>query len=329
MIFLEFLDGQGLGNQLWNYVALRSICKKLGLGYKVINPQKFKGKNFLDISYTNSLGKNILSKKSEEIEVKNFFYEQLYYDNELQSYACDFDKRIKKIRSNTHIKGLFQSEKYLFDFDINEFINLKNQLKTKSKISKNHCILNIRGGEYKRHRNLILPKSYWLNAIENMKNIKSDLIFSIVTDDYNYASKILPNLNIISGNTSDDFYNLLNANYLIVSNSSFAYFPITLGKKPQKVIAPSNWSRFGNLHNRWISPANYYKNWSYQNIKGEIIEKREIEKSIKETKELYSSYNILVAEDILKKKKTLGFVPKRIKNFAKNIFSKIFPLWIG
>ena len=29
-------------------------------------------------------------------------------------------------------------------------------------------LLNIRGGE-KRHRELILPKSYWVNAIKNMK----------------------------------------------------------------------------------------------------------------------------------------------------------------
>ena len=38
---------------------------------------------------------------------------------------------------------------------------------------------------------------------------------------------------------------------------------------PKKIIAPSKWSRFGNVHQRWISPANYYKNWFYQN--GEII----------------------------------------------------------
>ena len=51
MIYLEFLDGQGLGNQLWNYVTLRSIAKKLDLNYEIINPDKFKGKEFLEISY--------------------------------------------------------------------------------------------------------------------------------------------------------------------------------------------------------------------------------------------------------------------------------------
>ena len=52
MIYLEFLEGQGLGNQLWNYVTLRSISSKLGFGYEIINPENFKGKNFLDITYS-------------------------------------------------------------------------------------------------------------------------------------------------------------------------------------------------------------------------------------------------------------------------------------
>ena len=50
MIYLEFLEGQGLGNQLWNYVALRAITEKLGFNFKIINPHKFKGKEFIDIN---------------------------------------------------------------------------------------------------------------------------------------------------------------------------------------------------------------------------------------------------------------------------------------
>lgn len=329
MIYLEFLDGQGLGNQLWNYVTLRSICKKKSLAYTIINPEKFKGKHFLNISFRNNLYKNKRIKPHPEIKIKHFFNEKLYYDNELESYACDFDKRILEIKPNTNIKGLFQSERYLFNFNINEFIKTIKRVKRESKISKNQCVLNIRGGEYKRHMNLILPRSYWLNAIENMKIFRKDLEFCIITDDYNYASKLFPNLNIIEGDISDDFYNLLNADYVIVSNSSFAYFPINLGKKPKKVIAPANWSRFGNSYNRWISPSNYYKLWSYQNNKGQIISKEEIEKSIKATKKVYFSYNILTNENSLQKKKILDFIPIRFKFFIKKILSKVFPLLFG
>ena len=75
MIFLEFLEGQGLGNQLWNYVTLRSLSKVLRFDYRVLYPEKFKGKNFLDISYSNIKNlefhkdlfplKNIFSKASQ------------------------------------------------------------------------------------------------------------------------------------------------------------------------------------------------------------------------------------------------------------------------
>ena len=40
MLVLEFKDGQGLGNQLWNYVALRSIAKN-NYDFRLINFDNF------------------------------------------------------------------------------------------------------------------------------------------------------------------------------------------------------------------------------------------------------------------------------------------------
>ena len=51
-----------------------------------------------------------------------------------------------------------------------------------------------------------------------MKNMQDDknMEFYIVTDDYEYSSKLLPNIKIIKGNISEDFFNLLKAKYLIL-----------------------------------------------------------------------------------------------------------------
>ena len=326
MIYLEFLNGQGLGNQLWCYAALRSLSQTLGYKYKVINPEAFKGKNFLDISYSNYefMDPNINHYK----EIKyNIFKEKLYYDVDLKMFACDFDKEILNIKKNTLIKGLFQSEKYLFNNDINNFIKLKEPYKSNLNVVENQCLLNIRGGEYKRFKNLILPKSYWINAIKNMNKIANNLEFSIVTDDYEYASKLLPDLKIIKGDISEDFYRLSKAKYLIVSNSSFTYFPITINNKPEKIIAPSNWSRFGNLQGRWASPANYYKNWSYQNHNGEIISNDIVKKSIKKTKDFYSTFNILTTKERVTRKNLWNYLPKNFKKAIKKILSKIIPFY--
>ena len=134
---------------------------------------------------------------------------------------------------------------------------------------------------------------------------------------------------IDGGKIDDDFCNLYYAEYLIVSNSSFSYFPITLGNKPKKIIAPSKWSRFGNDHDKWISPANYYKDWSYQNEKGEIISSNEILKLIKETRRVYSSYNILTTEESINRKTQYSFIPNKFKKLIKKILAKLFPLHIG
>ena len=272
MLFIEFEDGQGLGNKLWNYAALRSLSKKLNYGYKVLNFDKFKGLDFLEI-------KEFSNKKFKKFEKQklNIFNEMIYYDNQLKTFSSDFDQLILKVKPNTLLKGLFQSEKYFFNCDINNFIKVKEN---KTIFLKNICLLNIRGGEYKRFKNLILPKMYWKNAIKNMKSINKSLIFKIITDDYIYAEKLFPEYEILKGNIEHDFIQIHNAEYLIVSNSSFSYFPISLGNNPKFIIAPAFWSRFGNKFNRWCSPANHYDNWQYQDNEGRILSERLIKNYI-------------------------------------------------
>ena len=83
MIYVEFLEGQGLGNQLWNYVALRSISSKLGFGYEIINPENFKGKNFLDIKYSEKYKEDVSSIYSNEKS-----YEYIFRENYITIKYC-------------------------------------------------------------------------------------------------------------------------------------------------------------------------------------------------------------------------------------------------
>ena len=322
MIYLEFLEGQGLGNQLWNYVALRAITEKLGLHFKIINPYKFKGKEFIDIRYSSQID------KKRDNKIKNIFYESLFHDKNLKTYSSYFDKEVLKINPNTEIRGLFQSEKYLFDKDINNYIKIKNNFKKNNNL-KNKCLINIRGGEYKRFKNLILPKKYWLDAIENIKKISEDITFLIVTDDYDYASKLLPNIKILKGNISQDFINLFSAEYVILSNSSFAYFPVSLGEKPKIIIAPAHWSRFGNNLERWTSPSNYYKGWKYQDKSGSFLTNKQIKQSIKSTITHYSNFYVRTLPEFENKKSLLFLFPTKFKKIIKKFLSKIFPMYLG
>ena len=49
------------------------------------------------------------------------------------------------------------------------------------------------------------------------------LTFKIVTDDYKYASKLLPEYEIIEGDIKSDFMHLYFSQYSILSNSSFDF----------------------------------------------------------------------------------------------------------
>ena len=324
MLLIEFKEGQGLGNQLWNYAALRSIAQYKGYTFKVVNYENFKGKNFIKIKKSNSK-KNIQRNKYTQ------FKEKCFYDNDLSCFVYGYDKEVLNVQKNTFLDGVFQSEKYLMPNInvINDFfeINLKN-FNPNFDYQKT-CILNIRGGEYKMHKELILPKAYWLNGIKNMQEKFSDLEFKIVTDDINYASKLLPHLEILKGNIKNDFINLYFSKYLILSNSSFAYFPTKLGIKPNYVIAPINWSRFDNKYNRWVSHANFYSEWNWQNKEGFILSKEETISSVNKSEEFYNSYNVLTSENYFRKFKINYLLPRKLKNKIKQFLGKIFPLFIG
>ena len=107
MIFIKFKKGQGLGNQLWNYVTLRSIAKFLSYDYKVLDFENFKGINFLQIDDSSN---NTLKYFEKNL---NNFYEDLFYDKDLKTISCNYDESIFEVKENTLLNGLFQSENYL------------------------------------------------------------------------------------------------------------------------------------------------------------------------------------------------------------------------
>ena len=325
MIFIKFKEGQGLGNQLWSYVTLRSIAKYKSFDYKVLGFEFFKGLDFLSIKETNN--------NSEFIDNSNLeiFREKLIFDNDLNCLCADYDESILNLKNNSILEGIFQSEKYLIDSNkiINDFIRIKPKKRNPKIIGDNICILNIRGGEYKRHKNLILPKSYWINGMKNMKAIAHSIEFKIVTDDEKYASKLFPDIEILKGDLSNDFLYIKEAKYVIASNSSFAYFPINLGEKPIFTIAPLLWSRFNNKFNRWASPANYYEEWSWQDYQGKIISKKEIKNILQKTRNEYSSYKIGLKNIQIKQNFFLSILPTNFKKLIKKLLRYIFPLNFG
>ena len=169
MLNISFKEGQGLGNQLWNFAVAKSLSEKLNVGLNIYDFRKFKGKSFLNLDNKNNFEYSINEYKfSNDIEI---FNERTFYDYQLRYISSDYDERLLNIKKETILEGIFQSESYFFGDlkKLKRYIKLNKKIKEENKIEKDICILNIRGGEYKRHKDFILPKDYWINAMKNYK----------------------------------------------------------------------------------------------------------------------------------------------------------------
>jgi len=330
MIYGEFLSGQGLGNQLWNYAALRSIAENYGRDYYFFGADKFKGNDFLSFPMTSLSNEEVIDLGIPEI--KNIFNESLFYDKSLGYYSSGFDDGVNRLPNNVHCSGLFQSEKYFFGniSRIKKYIELNPVVLSEHALGPNVCVINIRGGEYKRHKKFILPYSYWENAISEMIRRFGNLEFIVVTDDPMYAKELFPKLKVISGSIQACYSAIYSAKYVIVSNSTFSYFPIKTSFIKKSVIAPKYWARHTDRLKLWASPANLYSEWLWADTNGTISS---YEDCVTECDELEAEYirtcTVKVPMDILKPFSFKQFIPKAMIPKLKKLLSVLFPKHIG
>ena len=227
---------------------------------------------------------------------------------------------------------MFQSENYFYeDFKQSvDFFPIVQQLITDNKVDEQTCVINLRGGEYKRHKQFILPESYWQNAINHMKQRADIKTFIVVTDDARYAKSMFPNFEIISGDIGQCYATLYNAKHLIVSNSTFSYFPIKTGRNALNVIAPMYWARHQNSLGRWASVANIYQDWLWLSNSNELLDYSTCKGIADQTQAYYEKhYHVLTDESTLIKKSIRRFIPYTIKMAVKQSLSYIRPRSYG
>ena len=276
MIVTELYDGQGLGNQLWSYVVTRTIALDKGFEFGIMNPNKFKGKDFMNLNFGRSVygGFGPEGGPPDELPngIENYYVEK---DTWHQKYKCDirdYDTEVLNISDNTKIEGYFQSENFIThrQSEIREWLKVKPESDCYDFSDENICILNIRGGEYKFHPYLLLTKKYWTHAIDNMLEINKKLNFIIITDDVPYAKKLFPNYLTLHFDVGKDYSIIKNAKYLIMSNSSFSFFPAWTSVTLKYVIAPKYWARHNVSDGYWACAFNIYRNWMWQDRNGQL-----------------------------------------------------------
>ncbi len=265
-----------LGNQLFQYAAVRSYALKYNIPIILPQPSKHRLDNFnIKCNYANiNLLKSI---KKDSFKEKQFHFDPLFFQ---------YSKRID-------FNGYFQSEKY---FSRYRKILLKDLTLKDNKITEysKQYITNIRNENYgkpiialhnRRGDNVPSTKKYSngelgvfrpdkeafhpLLSLEYLKHAKSffnGAVFLIFSDNDKDIIWCKENINgphhYYSEGHDDltDFTLMRYCDHNIISNSSFSWWAAWLNEHPKKVvIAPNKW--FGDAYKELNLKDLYPKDW--------------------------------------------------------------------
>lgn len=294
----ELLNGQGLGNQLFCYVTTRCLALDKGYDFCILNREILannihsnKGMYFMDLECGVELTKEFFDKVYHEKE------DRIYVGNSIHDitkgcYITGKDTHLTELKESTLLYGNMQDEAYFIKYreQIKQWMRVKPEFEHYEYSADNICVINIRGGEYFGSPELFLRRKYWLDAMKLMRKKRADMQFVVVTDDLEAAAKILPEVPAYHGDLATDYTRIKNAHYLILSNSSFAYFPAITSDTLQFAIAPKYWARHNVSDGYWASEQNIYQNFMYLDRKGRLFTAEECRRELEEYKKKSKRY---------------------------------------
>ena len=219
---------------MFQYSVCRTVAEKNGYDFFISKKENSHNQNISNY-FDLDMGTNCYN-------ISSMFCE----DHRIQK----FDPNIFNISDFTMINGFYQTEKYFIDNEdnIKKWFGIKMDDLTQNLLSKypidEYCYIHFRGTDYKEWDSgtRYLPKEYFNRAIDEIKKIKSDIKFLIITDDIEAASEYF-NYDIISNDMMVDFKLLYFSKYCILTNSTFCWWAAWLSEK-EISIAPNNWLNY-------------------------------------------------------------------------------------
>lgn len=281
MIATEILNGQGLGNQLFCYVTTRCVALDRNLSFGIkdtgwMGDRRYNrhGIYWMDLDMGEIVPENMSIYNEIVIRHKT---NTCLHDN---SIGCDirpYDIGLVNVPDNTLIFGIMQDERYFYHrkSEIKKWLKVKPEYDCFDFSDENLCIMNFRGGEYVGYDELYLERRYWINAIRNMKKYNPLMKFIIITDDVESANLIIPEVKAYHFDIGKDYAIIKNAHYLILSNSSFSFFPSFTSETLKMAIAPKYWARHNVSDGYWSTEQNLYSDYLWQDKEGNLLTKEQ------------------------------------------------------
>lgn len=301
MIGTKLLKGQGLGNQLFCYITTRCIALDNGFDFSILGRETVAdnihsdcGMYFMDLDYgVESEEKDFAreyTEKDDRIYLGNSSHDLLH-----GAYVTGIDKNMLHPEDGTLLMGNMQDERYYIAHkdEIREWLKIKDEYDCRDYSDENTCVLHLRCSDYLDNPELYLQKKYWINGMRHMKGVNPDMQFMIITNDVKEASRILPGIPAYNFDLAKDYSIIKNARYLLLSNSSFAYFPAFTSDTVEYILAPKYWARHNVSDGYWASEQNIYSGWHYMDRSGHVFTDEECRVELEEYKRSSKNYKNL------------------------------------
>jgi len=246
-----------LGNQLFQYAFALAQKKRLQKNFYLHKIYRIRIGQYFNVPKTNFI----------------FHYIQRFYFlliTKFKPLAISQNQSITPVetialfsKNNILIDGFFQSEKF---FE-NVKDEIKNQLTVKKKYKssiqdftkneKENIAVHIRRTDYINWGNdelgygLALPVTYYTNALAQLDPTNKNIIF--ISDDIAFTKNNFKVAGAMYSENNSEIFDLqllMHADYLILSNSTFAWWGAYLNQKAKKVYSPQYWLGF-KINKEW------------------------------------------------------------------------------
>jgi hypothetical protein len=294
MLVSELYDGQGFGNQLWAYVFTRVLSLDKEVQFGIQSPEKFKGLGFLDLD----MGQQVLGGSGPEggpptelpDGIEHYYSERVILHPKLDVDIRVLDPGFQEVVDNTKIEGIFQAEDYIAHRkeDIRSWLRYERKQLDIDFSDPDICVINFRGGEYKGNPKIFLRRKYWVDAVAHIKRFNPKVNFVVITDDPPTARKFFPKYPIRHYGVHGDYQAINTAKYLILSNSSFAFFPAWLNSRAKICVAPKFWAAHNESDGYWCCSYNIVRDWTYLDRDGSTYDFDECVEGLARFQELHS-----------------------------------------
>lgn len=290
MIVTEIYNGQGLGNQLACYVTTRVVAADKGFSFGIMNPHKFKCLDFMDLDFGESVigGEGPEGGPPSKLPDGIQYYFQEWWKHCVLPDGSNIttdDPGLEQIQDNTKIDGIFQSENRIIHRkeEIKQWLKVKPEVENYQYSDDDTCVINFRGGIYKSIPAFYLRNQYWIDSVNHMKKVNPKMKFVVISDDIGAARGFFPSDFFVQDSSKDslkdtntknignDYSIIKNAVNLILSNSSFPYFPTLTSETIKLILAPKYWGRHNVSDGYWSCGYNIYRNHTYVDREGKLF----------------------------------------------------------